>query len=168
MTCITCYVLHVKRWENFALCTEKCSEITDGIKRIIARFNISNSDVLFWRTLHPFSKIFFSIFGQGYALWSLKILASYLKYFSLHRLTFEYRDVGPNRRKYRNLTCLILLNYNAGFWRKSRSFSEIFSESLTKGMGHYPSKFQPHSANILSVGDFLKKCGTSPPPPINA
>ena len=87
---------------------------------------------------------------------------SIISWIFLPAQTFEFRDVGPNRRKYRNLTCLILFNYSAGFWQKSQSFSEIFSESLTKGMGHYPSKFQHHSVNILSLGVFLKTCGTSP------
>ena len=68
--------------------------------------------------------------------------------------TSEYRNVGPNRRKYRKLSFFTSLNGNADFRRKSPSFSEIFSESLTKGMRHNLSKFQHHNVNISYLGDF--------------
>ena len=55
-------------------------------------------------------KDFFSIFDQGYALWLLQILASYLTYFVLHRLlnTEMLDQIGENTGNYR-----VLLHWTA-------------------------------------------------------
>ena len=65
---------------------------------------------LFPTKTSPVFKDFFSISDQGYALWLLQILASYLKYFVLHRLlNTEMSDqIGENTGNYR-----VLLHWTA-------------------------------------------------------
>ena len=133
------------RWEIFALSMEALRHhYNNELRRPFLVIRFQRYLQHFWPRICPMSPSNFSV----------------VSWIFLSTLTFEKRYVRRNRRKYRNLTCFTPLNWIAAFWRKSRSFSKIFSESLANGMVYYPSKFQHHNVNILACGEFLKKSGT--------